>query len=136
MSQPRMSPRKNHQPTVLTDEDTQDGGIKAKQVWNPPQESLFLELMHLQAMGGKRAGNGFKKEAWTTVKNRFNTRMRCSLQVSQFKSKYFQLRDRYNMAIKMKGLSGWKWDHSINGPDAPEAVKNDFLDVRWTSSPL
>ncbi|KAJ3250242.1 hypothetical protein HDU77_006883, partial [Chytriomyces hyalinus] len=87
----------------------------------------------LQVIAGKRSGQTVKKEAWAIVLARFLKRFNyCTIDLSKMKSKVQSQKSLFQLALRMKKMSGWGWDDVKNRPEAnPDALKPTEQKSAW-----
>ncbi|KAI8828847.1 hypothetical protein BJ741DRAFT_400779 [Chytriomyces cf. hyalinus JEL632] len=68
-----------------------------------------------------------KKEAWAIVMAQFMRRFNCTIDLSKMKSKVQSLKGQFQLALRMKKLSGWGWDELKNQPEANPDVIAAFI---------
>ena len=60
----------------------------AKFRWSEVTTQTLLKALQEEALQGKKAENGFKKEAWTAVRSALKEEDKVDLEVIQLKSKW------------------------------------------------
>ncbi|KAI8833852.1 hypothetical protein BJ741DRAFT_650481 [Chytriomyces cf. hyalinus JEL632] len=89
-----------------------------KHIWKSEQVTFMLDELLLQVLAGKRCGQTVKKESWAIVMARFIRRFNCPIDLSKMKSKVQSQKSLFQLALRMKKLSGWGWDELKSRPDA------------------
>ncbi|KAJ3392967.1 hypothetical protein HDU80_010786 [Chytriomyces hyalinus] len=103
-----------------------------KHIWKPEQVTFMLDELLLQVLAGKRCGQTVKKESWAIVMARFIKRFNCTIDLSKMKSKVQSQKSLFQLALRMKKLSGWGWDELKSRPEAnPDALKATEQKSAW-----
>ncbi|KAG9398612.1 hypothetical protein AC1031_014394 [Aphanomyces cochlioides] len=88
--------------------------------WDTTREAYLLKLLLKQKDAGKQADSGFKKEAWSVVLEKFN---------SKFKNAVWKAANKdaiesgdWRLFLSLKNDSGFGWDTDLQKPTAPDEV--------------
>ncbi len=99
-------------------------------VWKDDMEQYLIDRLLITVQKGKRAENGFKKEAWTDVllamREKFTT---TRFEVKQLKSKTDQLKKKYTIFQALCDNSGFGWNEEKMIPTAPDDVWERYMQV-------
>ncbi|RHY98011.1 hypothetical protein DYB35_010289 [Aphanomyces astaci] len=91
----------------------------SRATWSHARDLFLVTQLQAQADSGKRADNGFKKEAWRAVCNAFNLEYGVNYLPAQLKSRVSNL----DCDVKyLRDNSGFGWDDALGLPTAPEMV--------------
>ncbi|TPX43605.1 hypothetical protein CcCBS67573_g10447 [Chytriomyces confervae] len=104
-----------------------------KHIWKPEQVTYMLDELLLQVVAGKRSGQMVKKESWAIVMARFIRRFNCPIDLSKMKLKVQSQKSLFQLALRMKKLSGWGWDELKNWPEANPDVMAAFISALKTT---
>ncbi|KAI5780390.1 Myb/SANT-like DNA-binding domain-containing protein, partial [Geopyxis carbonaria] len=96
-------------------------------IWTDEMIRILLSSLVQSVNEGKRAENGFKKDAWQKAKIEVNAVHGTKLEVTQLKTKYAALKNDYTVFHALKGFSGFGWDEELGVPTAPDSVWKDYV---------
>ncbi|XXQ34018.1 Myb/SANT-like domain-containing protein [Plasmodiophora brassicae] len=98
--------------------------------WKDGTKSKYLlRQLQKQADRGKRAGNNFKKEAWTAALANFNTKFGVQYSLSQVKTHFESLKTKFGHFRSLLDMSGFGWDDNLKVATAPDDVWEKLLAV-------
>ena len=86
-----------------------------KLTWTTVMERKLVSTMVDQVRSGKRAENGFKKEAWVSSVDQVKlaTKFPDLVTMKKIKDKLDNLKGKWNMWLKLRyQVSGWGWDEA------------------------
>jgi hypothetical protein len=129
-SQPESQPEsqsESHPPTPSLSLSDQSSRIK----WTPLMlQTFFAELLD-QAQDGKRADNGFKKEAWDSVLKEVQNVYEGPnlITIDKIKAQEQTYKAYYKDWKFLREQSGFGWDEETGMVTAPEEVWNNIITV-------
>ncbi|KAK4281745.1 hypothetical protein QN277_013202 [Acacia crassicarpa] len=82
--------------------------------WTPSQDQYFLELMLSHVRKGNKTGKAFRKQAWTDMTEKFNTKFGFKCDVDVLKNRLKRFRKQYNEMKMLQSQIGFRWDGTLN----------------------
>jgi hypothetical protein len=98
--------------------------------WTIDQKQSLLESIAEQIAAGLSTDNGnLKKEAWTAINRKVNTKFSLKLNVKQLKNQKNQLRKLFLSLKFLREQSGFGWDNDNGCVIADKSVWDELIDA-------
>jgi|SRR6267154_3026810 hypothetical protein len=120
-------------PLSIIDTESQTATRQGTLKWTPAMTTALLTELRDQVRNGKRADNGFKKEAWTTAVIKANEVNDSALvTVKQAQNKVDTIKALYKDWQGLSQASGFGWDEQTQLYTAHPAVWATYISVQLT----
>jgi hypothetical protein len=98
--------------------------------WDYERRVYMLDSLLAQTALGKKTdgANGWKKEAWESIRRGFNDKFGLNFSVKQLKESFNNLKKDYQMVKELRNLSGFGWDDSSQLVTAAPDVWDMYLE--------
>lgn len=95
--------------------------------WSIERDTALLNFLHVQHEEDRRAGKTFTKDGWRGVATLWKEKFHQELTLTQYKSRWKLLVEKYRLYRELREKSGWGWDSLENKPIAPDDETWDHI---------
>ncbi|KAI7980554.1 L10-interacting MYB domain-containing protein [Camellia lanceoleosa] len=103
------------------------GRYSFKDLWQPPMDRYFIDVMLEQVQKGNQIDGLFHKQAWTEMIASFNARFGFKYDIDVLKNRYKTLKRQYNVIKNLLNLNGFFWDETRQIVTADDRVWEDYI---------